>query len=79
MCYPLFLAVDRRLVDKAILKGTYVTAFAILFKRLLLPQLNSKNNGPVLSVKTILFWALKLLLWFLVFPDMIFLISTLYM
>ena len=54
MCYIInFLAVDCRLVDKALLKGTYVTAFAILFKRLLLHQLNSKNNGPVLSVKTI--------------------------
>ena len=36
------------------LKGTNVTAFAIFLKRLLLHQLNSKNNGPVLSVKTIL-------------------------
>ena len=37
------------------LKGLInVTAFAIFFKRLLLHQLNSKNNGPVLSViKTI--------------------------
>ena len=48
-----FVAVDRRLVDKRMLKGTNVTAFAIFLKRLLLHQLNSKNNGPVLSVKTI--------------------------
>ena len=38
---------------KHMLKGTNVTAFAIFLKRLLLHQLNSKNNGPVLSVKTI--------------------------